>query len=60
MNSHINAMKMYCETFGIPEEISSDGGPQFTGVETQNSLEIEEFSTYSRRLLIHIATVELN
>ena len=30
----IEEIKKHCETFGIPEELSSDGGPQFTSRET--------------------------
>ena len=29
----INALKAHCETFGIPEKLSSDGGPQYTSTE---------------------------
>ena len=35
----INALKTYCETFGIPEELSSDGGPQFTSYDTKKFME---------------------
>lgn len=31
----IDTIKTFCETFGIPEELSSDGGPQFTSSDTQ-------------------------
>ena len=31
----IDAMKVYCQTFGIPEELSSDGGSQFVSQESQ-------------------------
>ena len=34
----INAIKAFCETFGIPEELSSDGGPQFSSGEMRNFL----------------------
>lgn len=35
----IAEIKRHCETFGIPEELSSDGGPQFTSSETRNFME---------------------
>ena len=31
----IKVLKSHCEIFGIPEELSSDGGPEFTSYETQ-------------------------
>ena len=34
----ITEVKRHCETFGIPEELSSDGGPQFTSKEFQDFL----------------------
>ena len=35
----ITELKKHCATFGIPEELSSDGGSQFTSRETQQFLE---------------------
>ena len=35
----IAELKKHCQTFGIPEELSSDGGPQFTSAETKNFME---------------------
>ena len=32
-------LKRHCSTFGIPEELSSDGGPQFTSAETRGFME---------------------
>ena len=32
-------IKKHCSTFGIPEELSSDGGPQFSSKETRDFLE---------------------
>ena len=34
----INELKAHCETFGIPEELSFDGGPQYTSTEMMKFL----------------------
>ena len=34
----INIIKSHCEVFGIPEELSSDGGPKFSAFETRKFL----------------------
>ena len=35
----VDAIKAFCETFGIPEELASDGGPQFSSGEMRTFLE---------------------
>ena len=35
----ISELKKHCSTFGIPEELSSDGGTQFTSKETKEFME---------------------
>ena len=35
----ITEIKKHCATFGIPEELSSDGGPQFTSKETTSFMQ---------------------
>ena len=35
----ITEIKKHCATFGIPEELSSDGGPQFTSKETSSFMQ---------------------
>ena len=42
----INELKKHATTFGIPEELSSDGGPQFTSYETQQFL--QDYGIHSR------------
>lgn len=42
----ISELKKHCSTFGIPEELSSDGGPQFTSSETQKFM--NDFGIRSR------------
>jgi len=34
----VEVLKHFCEIYGIPEELASDGGPQFTATETKNFL----------------------
>lgn len=34
----INALKIYCHTYGIPDELSTDGGTPYTSSETQQFL----------------------
>lgn len=34
----VNALKSYFSTFGVPEELSSDGGPEFKSMETSSFL----------------------
>ena len=42
----VGELKKHCATFGIPEELSSDGGPQFTSAETRSFL--DDFGINSR------------
>ena len=35
----VGELKKHCSTFGIPEELSSDGGSQFTSTETRSFME---------------------
>ncbi|QQP40844.1 Putative LOC101858828 [Caligus rogercresseyi] len=43
-NSHgakglISALRRYLGTFGVPNELSSDGGPEFTSIDTKEFLQ---------------------
>ena len=42
----VSEIKKHCATFGIPEILSSDGGPQFTAKETRDFM--EDYGIYSR------------
>lgn len=47
-------LRRYFTTFGVPEEVSSDGGPHMTLI---RSYEVGESNTVHHLLILHRATV---